>query len=311
MSFLELSPEVKATMKIAEAEAIKGFAGDLVHQTQDLLKKFGQIDMQKLSSNLPDMEIVMSQFQASDKKTVKQHNENKTTGNQELQAEPIPQGELSSFSACTTKNNHYEQYIVRDNNGRVMQGKDSVPIFEYDDQGGLKRVTTDKGTIAFRATTYTRRPDGKWIDQDGSLSPNSFSVDQTTGEMTCRYVSAEDPQRSSVFHKRVDGTSYTTDASENKLISVDNGSEHRQFTYDEAGNLKTVFYRRDRTNPFGQDFRDSWSRQSDGSWVNLDAKGKPTGRRLADIQCQTDGTYIEVDFPCHAKVFPLEPARGR
>ncbi len=330
MSFLELSPEAKAAMKSAEVESVKGFHGEsssLAHHAQDLLKAFAktqkvEVDLEKLSL-LPQLEIAMSHFQPSGKtekvakvepKAEPQLADPKLGSNPEIQPEPIQQGSVldaALLGACTTRDQHYEKYIVRNAKGLVHHGKDDVPSFDYDVDGQLKKVTTQKGTIVLRPTTYTRREDGKWVDDDGTVTAYDFSVNQTTGELTQRYESKEETQWNRIYHKRIDGTSYTTDLSGKQLQSTSNGDEHRHFAYDQDGNLTSVRYRRDSQNPFGQDFRDSWKRQSDGTWLNLDRDGKPTQRRLKDIQCYNDGTYLEVDFPCNAKVFPLEPPRGR
>lgn len=274
-------------------------------------------------SNLPDLEIVMNQFQTADTKSPKDKQSTAKGPKEDNPFDPppadSPDGRTVEASRklteihqlCQVKDSHYEQHITRDNSGRVLQGKNSVPKLEYDQDGKLTKVTTMEGSFLgsfltgaemFDPVVYKRRADGRWTDEKGAAVYDiDFEVDQLTGKVTERLPGV-------AVHMNADGTSYTTDASGETLLRVDYGKDDRSFVYDSEGRLTKVQYHHDRTNSFGRDFVDTWQRQEDGTWMNFDKDGKPTGRRLQDIQCMPDGTYIETDFPCRATVFRVEPS---
>lgn len=318
MTFLEVRDAGREALKAQIKEGVDS----VVHQAYDLLKSIEKVSTSRMApSNLPDLEIVMNQFQTAESQKGKQSTAKGPKDDNLFDAAPADSPEGRTIEAdrkppeilllCQVKDSHYEQYITRDNNGRVLHGKNSVPKLEYDQDGKLTRVTTMEGSALgsfltgaemFDPIIYKRRADGKWTDEKGiAVYDMDFEVDQLTGKVTERLPGV-------ALHFNADGTNYETDASGQRLLRVDYGKDDRSFVYDSEGRLTKVHYNHDRTNPFGQHFSDTWKRQEDGTWMNFDKDGKATGRRLQDIQCMPDGTYIETDFPCRATVFRVTPS---
>lgn len=314
MTFLEMSNAGHEATDKVRNEIQSAF-----QQAYDILRTAKKIEAQSNSSHLPNLEIAMANFQEPDR--------NSKPAPEKL-ADPslFEDPKVSKVSDllscetqnCKTKDSHFEQYITRDANGRVLHTNSSVPKYEYDADGKLTKVTFSEGKYLgdlltgadmFKPTICVLGADGKWRYSDtGAIADvQNIQVDQHTGECTFE-------TKDSISHLHANGTSHTTDLTGEKLLtrstlnSRGGIEETRSYQYDALGNLQEVHYWHDRQSVFGDTWSDKWVRQEDGSWVNI-KDGKPTARRLKDIRCAPDGTHIEVEYPCQVNVYRLDPSR--
>ncbi len=323
MTFLEMN-----NAGLDATDRVRNEIQSAFQQAYDILKTAKRIETLSNSTHLPNLEIAMANFQ----EPAKTSQPSKSTGKVQDPRDPRDPKDSEIFAdskdsknsnlydyACQTENcktndSRYEQYITRDANGRVLHTAQSVPKYEYDQQGNLAKVTIHEGrwlgdlltgADMFKPIVYVRGADGKWrySDDGKEVEVQTIDVDQHTGECTIRYQHA-------IRHLHANGTSHTTDSTGERLMSTQTSTEGRSYTYDAQGNLQEVHYYGPKSGPFGCSWVDKWVRQEDGSWVNI-KDGKPTGRRLKDIQCTPDGTHIEVEYPCTVNLFRLEPGRKK
>lgn len=214
-------------------------------------------------------------------------------------ADSIPASNQSPIEMCgkINRDSRYEPDITRDEYGRVLHTSERYPRFSYDENGNLSKIRYGNGSFIYKETTY-QLINGAWVNEDGRPVEMTFSVDQTTGELTVKHPTVTN-------HRQSDGSSYDTDLN-GKVLHIDDGKASRSFTYDADGRLSKVHFRQRGSRDY---FEDDWVRQPDGMWVNM-KEGQPTGRVLKDIRVHPDGTYEETDHLCQTRVFRMERRRN-